>query len=836
MNRPLPIPPNRVALALVAGLMLVGGCAGLPRIDPTGERLLVWPGETTPPAIVGGATFAAPTPVAAPLIQPTPVPQLGNAPLGNVPVAPVYSTPSANPFAAPTIVGPPVSSATGVPIPIGPPTAMPGLPGPAPIAGRPVPREYVRMLPERVLAPVGSEVILRAGICSKNGWLLANQRVEWALEREGAGQFVDLNDRGILDPFRWPWNTPRKVDPWYSIGATAVTTTTLDRGTPNPADDIPIQRGEAWITVTSPVAGTSHVTAYSPIVDDWQGRRATAIIYWIDAQWVFPPSVTVATGQTHTLTTTVTRRSDGAPLAGYLVRYEVVGAGAASLGYDEGPVTDVPTDALGRASVEVSPTDAAGGAATINVTVLRPPQSGSDAGPELALGRGTVTLNWAAGGVVSPPPALEPTPALPPTSSPGTPFIPPTSSPPATSPPGQFTPPADEPPPGRSQLTVTVRNSGPDQVEVGQLARFEIRVANTGDGIARDVVVRDEFDNGLRVPGRDSQAVESRIRDLAPGDSETQNISFEVGRDGQLCHIVTVSDASGSRAFERACVSGVAPTPVVLPTLAVTVNGPLQQTVGELGVFEIVIRNTGTVAAENVTLVNEFPQGLRAVQATPNYAQQPGGQLSWQIDRVDVGETQRYKVQYEFLAPTRSACVLAETQLEGGGVYVDEHCTEVLPLDDRGPQGGAPQTIPAVPGGQPQPGPLRQSPQTLQLSVVESANPVAAGERMFMRVEITNAGTEPVSEVTLRVAFPAELVPDPVIVNPPVPYRLESAINEVRFDPIGSIRPGETIPFQLPVNVRRAGTVTVWGRLEGPNIPEPIQIESNPIEILPQAL
>lgn len=767
-----------------------------------------------------------------PVAPATPVPQLGN-----VPVAPVYSSPSLNPFASPTLVGPPVAATPGTPVPVGPPLAAPIQPAAA-VAVRTERQDYLRISPARVLAPVGSEVVLRAGHCSRNGYLLANQRVEWILSREGAGEFVDLNDRGVVDVFRWPWNTPRKVDNWYAIGATAVARTNLGRATASPTDDLEIQRGEAWITVTSPTEGTSHVTAYSPVIDDRQCRRVTATIYWIDAQWLFPPSTTVALGQSHTLTTTVTRRSDGAPLAGYAVRYEVIGEGAANLGYDEGPVTDVPTDAQGRASVEVSPTSSTGGTATINVTVIRPPQAGSAAGPELALGRGTVTLNWAAGGVVTPPPALEPALTTPGQSPPITPPI--TTTPPPSTPPDTFAPPVDEPPPGRPQLDVSVRTLTAEQVEVGQFAQFEIRVTNTGDGIARNVVVRDEFDDGLRVPGYESTAVESQIRDLAPGDSELQNISFEVLRDGQLCHRVTASDGSGSRDFERACVTGVAPPPVVMPTLAVDVRGPTQQIVGELGIFEIVVRNTGTVPAENITLINTYPAEFRAVQVSdPNHEHLPDRRLIWQIDRLDVGQSLSYRVQYEFLNSARSTCVLAEAEIASGGVYVDEQCTEILPAEQGAAPGGAPPTNPAIPGGGPgglpQAGPGRQPPQTLQLSVASRANPARAGERTSIQVEIANTGTEPQSEVSLRVAFPEELAPDPVFPSQ-IRYRLEDNGREVRFEPIGTVRAGERISINIPVSVRRAGSVTVWGRLESPNLAAPIDAPSESIDILPQSL
>ena len=106
---------------------------------------------------------------------------------------------------------------------------------------------------------------------------------------------------------------------------------------------------------------------------------------------------------------------------------------------------------------------------------------------------------------------------------------------------------------------------------------------------------------------------------------------------------------------------------------------------------------------------------------------------------------------------------------------------------------------------------------------------------MFVQVDVANVGTEPVQDVTLRVAFPRELVPDPVIANPPAPVRLDASTNRLQSEPIGVIRPRETLTFRVPVSVRTTGNVTVWARLESPEIAVPIEQESEAIEIRPQS-
>ncbi len=270
------------------------------------------------------------------------------------------------------MVGQPVTSTSGQPVP-----------GAVLVSTQP--GEAITISPSRVLAPIGSEVILIGGVCAENGYLRTNERVEWMIDRAGTGQIVTVGGRGELDIFRLPTNTPRKVDNYFAIGSTSPYDDLLDRGTPDPTDDIQIRRGDAWITVSSPAEGTSYVTAYAPHVANWAGRTARATIYWIDAQWAFPPPVVLAPGESHTLTTTITRQSDGAPIAGWIVRYRVV-AGEAGLGYDQGQTSDVSTDNRGRASVEITPTDGRAGTTNIQIEIVRPEQAGSAASPRVTLG------------------------------------------------------------------------------------------------------------------------------------------------------------------------------------------------------------------------------------------------------------------------------------------------------------------------------------------------------------------------------------------------------------------------------------------------------------------
>ncbi|MEK6237829.1 MAG: hypothetical protein N2C14_24225, partial [Planctomycetales bacterium] len=224
----------------------------------------------------------------------------------------------------------------------------------------------ISMSPRKVVAPVGSEVVLAAGIHGCDGLLLPGERVDWLLAQGGVGEFVSQGVGGGL------FSASRKVDNQYVVGETSRRVLLLHRGNANPADDVTVLRGQAWVSVTSAVEGTSHVTAFAPGVCAWEHRKDTAQVHWVDAEWAFPPPAVAAAGTRHRFTTTVTRHSNHGPVAGWIVRYEIVGGPAARFAPGGEQAVEVPTDASGQATAEILPSSSEGGTTAIRIQVIRP--------------------------------------------------------------------------------------------------------------------------------------------------------------------------------------------------------------------------------------------------------------------------------------------------------------------------------------------------------------------------------------------------------------------------------------------------------------------------------
>jgi uncharacterized repeat protein (TIGR01451 family) len=784
--------PPRGLLAFAAACALAAGCAGLPRIDPTGERVLVWPKDQ--PAIA-----------AAPVGLPS-----GNIVAPPVGTDPVFPPPAAAPVAvAPGAVASPV----------------------APVALVAPPGDKLHIAPERVLAPVNSEVVLKSSICTTEGYTLADQKVEWMLGRNGVGQFVEVGGKGLFHPALLPMFKAKKVDNYLATGFTANGPLCIDRGTPDPTDDVNILRGDAWASITSANEGTTYVTVYTPEIDSWNDRRANAVIYWIDAQWLFPPAAIAGSGRSETLTTTVTRQTNGTPVEGWIVRYQVNDGSGSLTGAASGQTVEVRTGADGRASVDVSPTASGAASSRIDVQLVRPAGFGGSDAPQLVIGSGSTVIQWGGGTPYLPPTSAAPaSPAQPLPASPVVP-APGPATPMPTLPPGANVPPTTQPttPPatplgqtaGRARLEVEIH--GNEQVQVGGQMTFEVIVRNAGDGPATNVVLTDRFHKGfshLRDPGRNLQIQYDGIRTLAAGESRPVRITFDVLEAGRLCHDVTVTYAEGTTAPVRACVNAVQPAPQRTAAMKIDKDGPLQGEVGKPVLFVVTVKNTGELPLVDIDVVDEFPSTLQ-VRPEPN-VQVVSGRITRRIDRLEVGQSRQFQVTCVCLQPTQEAYTLASATAQSDPPSpsaiktADDHKLEIRPPRTAAAPGDA---APAATG-------------TLSVQTLFFNRPARAGSRATCQITVANTSEAPDEQVQLRVIFPAELKPDVQAVQPPPNVEAQLVGNELRFTPIAQLRGGEKQPFLIPMNVIEPGVVEVVAQAVSTRGPLPGVSKTESLEIL----
>ena len=736
----------------------------------------------------------------------------------------------------------------------------------------------VQVSPARVIAPVGTEVVVLAGVCGQKNTLKPGEKVEWMMAPGGVGHFVDIGG-GIHQQFyKLVGAGPKKIDNTLVVGKTVSKLISLTRGTPEPGDDVTVQPGQAWVTVTSPIEGTSHVTAFAPDVYGWDTRKQTSLIYWVDAQWVFPPPAINPAGTSHKFTTVVTRQTDNAPQVGWSVRYEILDGPEAGFAPDGAKVVEVPTNDLGQGIVEMFQPQPAAGTNNISVQVIRPAELGSG---RLVLGTGTTHKTWTAGDIglrvtapqqvavgsmiqyrvdVTNPGDLSLRGVIMSNQlQQGLTFI--DSNRPATAQNGRiewslgdisarttqsviFNVRADRantyntcvsvrsaenlnaqdcaattvlPGGAAAPATITpttgqldVQVTGPPQAAVGETVRFDILVTNRGNGPATGLVMIDRFDPGLQHAVATSP-IERDFEDLPPGASRRVSVDFRVISPGQLCNDVEVRTAGGLSGRNRACVTAVASggaAPAAIQPASITVRkvGPTVKTVGETAEFKITVTNNGTGTLTQVKVSDTYDRTLDPVTLTDNF-RFVGDSIEWTMPELPPGKSVVFEINCKCIGIVPRACNRVTVTSPEGARGESEACLEIRPASAAGAPAAGTSPNTATAG-------------SLQLTITELQDPIAVGKEVTYDVRVTNNGTTPDQQVAVALTAPPEMTPLSAGSGGATAFRIEG--QTINFAPFPEIRAGQTIHFQIRMRANQAGTARVQAQLQSRGASRPV--------------
>ncbi len=555
--------------------------------------------------------------------------------------------------------------------------------------------------PCRTIAPVGSEVVLLAGVRGQDQYLRTNERVEWNIAPGGVGEFVDF-DKGLWrDYLLGDWTFPKKISPTIAVTSTSRQYLRLSRETPTPDDDINVLRGQTWVTVTAAAEGISRVTAFAPSVYGWHARRQTATIHWVDAQWKLPSPSFVTAGARQNLTTVVTRHTDCAPCVGWKVTYEVVGSGSSAGFAPNGArrVTAI-TDDCGRATAELAQTQAVSETTNINIRVIRPARVEGAAGKDLAVGGGSTSVTW-------------------------------------TSP------------------ELTVRKTGPSTVGVDQPVVYRIDVSNPGGLATEGVVVTDEIPAGLQYESSTPPAelLGAKLRwslgTLAPRGSSSIEVRLKATRPGS---VTSCAEATTSGALKkRDCVT----TTVGQATIEVQMLGPQQVYVGDTVDFRMVISNPGQAPASGLTIVDRFDPGLEHLQLQKS-------PIERDLGTIQPGNAKNIGSQFKATRPG-TLCHNIEVLDSGNKILATgSKCVTVIarPQSTAPPAAMPPSTTPpstTPPATQPT-SPFPKKPAALKV-LRKCPTTAKVGELIKCEILISNSGNTPLTGVQVVENFNANLYP-----------------------------------------------------------------------------
>lgn len=576
-------------------------------------------------------------------------------------------------------------------------------------------RGRILLSPQKIVAPVGGEVILLSGICGNDGYLQVGQPLEWMLTPESVGTFIEVgnDDPGVLHRLAKIEKADKRSGS-YALGVTSTKRSLITRGNLNSQDDVLLDKGQTWLSISSPTEGTSRVTVLAPQSDCWDQRKATATIYWVDARWQFPGPQRELAGTPVTLSTRVTRTEGTRPATGWTVRYEILNPELALFAGSGSAVFDARVDESGNAIAQLLPVQTyagtfASGTAAIAMHVIRPGGE-RDNMPDLTLGSGQTFVTWSAPQLTlrAGAPAIAtynvPVEVFANVQNPGdqpahnvrvSVVIPPGSRVTQADTFAQVTPnqvnwEIGTVPPRtqldlsmsiaaqasirlnfqargdsglfaedtvaidvfRPSLGLSVRAASGDPVEVGNPLTFHIDVTNTGDQALADVSLRVVGDNGLIHPQTDSRIVGLSKSDgpLQPGDTWRAAATFLALESGRRCITVEASADGGQQAKGDACAT-VINRVLPVPALTATITGPDRMTTGTRSRFTYRVVNTGMVPLNHVRITATFDPQVQLLEATE-------GNIASRLSQYQIG----WLIPFMPVGPDPRSTVLIEAE------------------------------------------------------------------------------------------------------------------------------------------------------------------------------
>jgi uncharacterized repeat protein (TIGR01451 family) len=191
------------------------------------------------------------------------------------------------------------------------------------------------------------------------------------------------------------------------------------------------------------------------------------------------------------------------------------------------------------------------------------------------------------------------------------------------------------------------------------------------------------------------------------------------------------------------------------PAIAIEKFAPAEIQVGKPAVFEMLVRNTGQVPAQNVVITDHVPTGTELLEAKPQPQQAADGSLVWSLGTMQPGDEIAIAVQ-----------VMPQTEGEIGSTA---HVTFAAAATSR--------SICTRP----------------QLAIEHTAPPkVLIGESLTVGITVSNPGTGPATGVFIEEDVPEGLS--------------HVAGGQLEYE-VGTLRPGESKRLELSLKAEKAGLI-----------------------------
>ena len=351
------------------------------------------------------------------------------------------------------------------------------------------------------------------------------------------------------------------------------------------------------------------------------------------------------------------------------------------------------------------------------------------------------------------------------------------------------------------QPDVVLAKEAPQRANLCEPAVFQYRITNDGDGVAENVVIRDELPTGLKTrEGEDVVSINVGVLD--PGQTEAFRVPIVASETGTFG-----SRAVALREGETVSRSGQPQTRFVLADLNVSIDGPSSVYIDRLMEYTITVANRGDAPAVDAELRLNTPdtaeflrlrhgnEVLTAEESDVD-AQNVGGAV-WSLGTLDPGESTNVSVTLRAQRQGQHDLVALAT-----AVCADDDAQQRLQA-----RASTPVEVIALPA--------------LLLTAVDNQDPVRVGEDVIYDIIVINQGQAADQNVQVTAELPQELE----FVSADGPTEVQSRQGQLNFGTIRELGPGERAEWQVRARGTSDADVRLRVELTSNYLDEPVTAE-----------
>jgi uncharacterized repeat protein (TIGR01451 family) len=332
---------------------------------------------------------------------------------------------------------------------------------------------------------------------------------------------------------------------------------------------------------------------------------------------------------------------------------------------------------------------------------------------------------------------------------------------------------------------VSIEHTAPKQVLIGETVRLGITISNPGTGAATGVIVEEDVPEGLtHVAGSE---LEYEIGTLRPSETRQLELQLTADKPGLIENMVTVRGEGNLLAQHKVQIE------VIAPQLEVAVSGPKKRYLERQATYTLSIANPGTAAARSVELAAFLPKGMKFFSTDAEGRYDPAQHaVFWSLEELPANKS--------------GSVNLVAVPIETG-----EQRLRVEGKADLGLTAASEQAVQV------------EARSELVFDIVDVNDPIEVGTDTTYEVRVANNGTRPATAVELAAGFPPEIKPTTAEGH----SRGVVKGQQVTFEPVGRINPGEEIVFRIHAQGAAEGDHVIAVQIRSAEFPTPVTREES---------